>query len=352
MSRKLIEILPLIYKNFLPDFFNNEAPEENLVNCSNCTMIKECSSEKENKRPKFNSITKCCTYFPTLPNYLLGGLFYDENPELEFGKLKVKNKIEKKTGVNPLSLSRDPVYALLYANSKDAFGKSVRMMCPYFNSEKGMCSIWTYRNAICLTWFCKHNGSDTGKKFWDNLMAYLEYAEEQLQDYAVRELSMEPIKESSIIDERALDNLPPLDADYSAKWGKWKENEIELYKKAFDIISSLNQSKFIKIMGERGNELLNKLEESYEAYLLIPDYLKSNPVKLKPGKQQNSYLINDKESGVSFELPALIFELFDGNSSTEAVKNKLLSKHKLFLKNEVLRFLFHYDFLENCNIKN
>jgi hypothetical protein len=86
----------------LPEFFNKEVPPEQFSDCADCPMI--CSSHDKTgedvSRP-FSPETKCCTFHPRLPAYLVGAVLTDDDPELDAGKQKMIEKIASQRGIFP-----------------------------------------------------------------------------------------------------------------------------------------------------------------------------------------------------------------------------------------------------------
>src|SRR5687767_1905524 len=81
----------------------------------------------------FRPDAKCCTYHPTLPNYLVGALLADPDPALEEGRRRVRDKLAARVGVTPLWLAAPRKTMVLLEASRDtSFGRSRALRCPYY----------------------------------------------------------------------------------------------------------------------------------------------------------------------------------------------------------------------------
>lgn len=102
---------------------------------------------------KFSKVTKCCTYYPSLPNYLVGAILLDKDGVPE-GVRRIESAISSKTTVSPVGIFPSRKYLALYFKSSSAtFGRSESLMCPYFEQPTGLCTIWKHRESVCSTYF-------------------------------------------------------------------------------------------------------------------------------------------------------------------------------------------------------
>src|SRR4051794_4988796 len=132
----------------------------------------------------FRPDTKCCTYHPTLANYLVGAVLRDDS--LAEGRQRLREKIAGGIGVTPRFLATPRKYRLLWDASRErAFGRSLSLRCPYYVEDGGRCAIWRHREADCSTFFCKHGAGADGKIFWRALGAYLTGVELALSRHAL-----------------------------------------------------------------------------------------------------------------------------------------------------------------------
>src|SRR5690349_17121148 len=107
--KRILDDLPALYAHLLPAFFQEPVPEETKATCSRCSMCEgncqDAVAPVDGKSRFFNPNTKCCTYFPKLPNYLVGALLSDDRPELAEGRRRVEARIDARLGATPQWLS-------------------------------------------------------------------------------------------------------------------------------------------------------------------------------------------------------------------------------------------------------
>ena len=63
------DLLPAVYRNLLPAFFDTGIVEERHATCDDCAMCRRCESGDSGElgaKWYFASETKCCTYYPAI----------------------------------------------------------------------------------------------------------------------------------------------------------------------------------------------------------------------------------------------------------------------------------------------
>ena len=103
MTTPVSSKLPPLYHRFFPDFIESEIPAETIATCDDCVFC------RQPQNPFIN--TKCCTYYPEMSNYLIGGLLQD--PGWTEGKNRMRALIKSRKGVTPYGLIRPKGYDLL-----------------------------------------------------------------------------------------------------------------------------------------------------------------------------------------------------------------------------------------------
>ena len=117
-------------------FYDGIIPEEQIATCDTCTLCRSPQS------PYIN--TKCCTYQPTLVNFLLGGVFVDDDTSLAIGKERIQSQIKSRAGVTPYGIIPSNAYVQRekQANTHDFWSRPHQLVesirCPY--SHKGLCT--------------------------------------------------------------------------------------------------------------------------------------------------------------------------------------------------------------------
>src|SRR5450631_4114901 len=122
MSETFRDLLPAVYRVLLPAFFEREAIHEDKATCSDCAMCDKSSSNGGGSRSAgtgdgvsyFRPDTKCCTFQPHLPNYLVGALLRDADPALAEGQRRIRARIAQRVGVTPQWLAPGRKFSLLF----------------------------------------------------------------------------------------------------------------------------------------------------------------------------------------------------------------------------------------------
>jgi hypothetical protein len=315
--------IPPIYHSIFPELLDIEIPEEKIATCSNCTL---CRSHRS---PYVG--TKCCAYHPHLSNYLVGGILADEDVSLAIGKERIHEQIAAKAGVTPYGIIPTRPYQdrRKVVNSHDFWSRPHELMeaqrCLYYN--EGSCTVWKYRENLCVTYFCSSIGGESGTRFWKKLNKYLKMAETKLSQYAMLRLGwpVTTIKtgEVSTEDFNLEDQQGIVDhAKYSLIWGAWEGREKEFYLSCYNIIKDTDAETFKTITG-LSREILDaglRIEQKNFSEGLLPDYLILHP-ELLIEKKENGFtkllLGEDSLEVASVLLP--IVRGFNGIRSTVEV---------------------------------
>ncbi len=288
MTETLREMLPAIYGALLPPFFDTVAPEETKATCASCAM---CPTAERPAAPGvvfFRPDTKCCTYHPRLPSYLVGAILRDERADMSEGRRRVRARIASRVGVTPRWLAPPKKYGLLLEASREAsFGRSRALLCPYYEDEGGLCTIWRHREADCSTFFCKYVAGADGRTFWRSLGGYLRLVERRLTELAVGSVAPELVEPppgpagALSIDE--LEERPP--DGYASTWGAWTGREEELYLACYDAVSALGAADLQRAVGAGAPELATMIASHRQATApQLPERLMLAPdASLQPG---------------------------------------------------------------------
>ncbi len=245
MNQPIIESLPELYQNFLPNIFFEETPSETIATCHDCIMCKDWEAKKARGEKYFTPEGRCCTFFPTIPNYLIGALLSDDSESMKEGVSRVKDIIDSKVGVTPYYLRPPVAYTAKYkAFSKFNFGLASDLICPFNDRSNRNCTIWKHRNAVCLQYYCKSVGAKTGKSFWNATRNYLSKSEELLSAFACHQMGVRSTaKEYSNLRADGLDGKVNI-TRYQSIWGDWIGREVEFYKKTFSLVDELDTKSY------------------------------------------------------------------------------------------------------------
>lgn len=336
--------LPPLYARWIEQSFGRELPSEDRATCSNCAMCGE-AAERDGTTPdlRFNPNTKCCTFHPDLPNFLVGAVLADDTPGLT-GKDVVANRIRERIGSTPLGLFASPDFKERHganqARGADAslFGRATDLLCPYFNpAGGGLCGLWLHRNSSCSTWFCKHRDGALGKRFWDAAAHLLKFTERALASWCVVEL----VKDEAVLDELfdpmgaprelASRNLRgKVDADGRLSvalservWGSWYGREEAFFRRCHELVGPLDWTAVVEKAGPQLQHLERRMKallpERYaDAQILCKGQFASMPI------DANRLRIRGAEaSNEPIELPtALVKSLgaFNGRPAADVLK--------------------------------
>jgi hypothetical protein len=225
---------PPLYARWLADAIAAELPGEPFSTCDRCAMLDGPPSSL-----RFDASTKCCTYTPVLPNFLAGAILGDLDPAAADGRASLVARIARRAAVTPLGLGTTRSQKLVYEHLGNGFGRATALRCAhYVDREGGQCGIWRHRNAVCATWFCKHERGAVGFALWRALEALLTAVERSLAIWTALEVGVDPELIHRALPARHAHADEPLTAtdidgrepaDYAALWGPWRDREADLY---------------------------------------------------------------------------------------------------------------------------
>ena len=348
--RKIADTIPEFYHSILPPFFQQQIPPEPFSDCFNCPMIAEKGEDSglDLSRP-FAHETKCCTFTPRIPNYMVGGILSDPDPSLIEGKQRIVKKIQSGEGILPSGVYPTKEYNDYFIDkSALGFGRSTSLLCPYFIQDKHSCTIWKYREVICAFWYCKHIAAKRGSDFWNSMVDYLKFIQDSFIGIAAKECGLylhnqdEPVETLN---------------RYNEIWGNWLGQEEEYYKKCFEIVRNLPATQTKEIFATaQGFEKI--VEHRYNDFVYLPEFLIANNSSLRQSKEDNyqielsSYIKStDKSIAWSFQIPRFAIDYFDGQTQTKEVIRMVDEKHFINLELEILIALYRHDILlEQKNI--
>jgi Fe-S-cluster containining protein len=358
----LLETLPALYARLFPPFFQQEIPAETKATCGSCAMAEgACRNAAEpidGASRLFRPDTKCCTFHPRLPNYLVGAILSDESADMAEGRRRIAERIDSRIGATPLWLRPPPKYDLLYNSASRAFGRAESLLCPYYERDAGSCSIWRHREAVCSTFYCKFVAGADGRAFWVSLKNYLSLAEIQLARHAVWKLHPDHILSGRYRDEASsapltaedLDDRPP-PADALAKtWGRWAGREAEYYRACYEAVRSLDAADLTRMMGLDGELDLAVLEQRRGAAVapVLPKRLRFNAEATVKWMKDGSVALGAFSQYDAIALPGEAYALlvmFTGEETVDAVRQRMRMVKRADLDDEVLLALYRHRIL-------
>ncbi|MEO8431057.1 MAG: hypothetical protein ABI592_06065 [Acidobacteriota bacterium] len=234
--------LPPLYARWIDALLRGPIPAETRATCDDCAMCAPPGAPPDEGN-YFSPRTKCCTYVPTVPNFLVGRALEDGDFAFSAGRATLERRLDEGVGVHPLGVQAPARFSVLYdAGGPAAFGRAETLRCPHYLEEAGgRCGIWKHRNAICATWFCKYERGAVGMAFWDRLRDLLKEVEWALSTWCVLESGLDAAALESVFPPkpRPGTKLPMSAADVDGRpdpasarkvWGQWLGREREFYR--------------------------------------------------------------------------------------------------------------------------
>lgn len=251
-----------VYAHLLSDFFDHPTIVETRSTCDTCPMCNAnegCSEEGAVAGAvTFSPAVRCCTFYPPLPNFLVGALLRDTSADTAEGRRRIEQRIASGESVSPRWVKAPPSAAALHAGKiADGFGRAEELLCPYYSDAS--CTIWRFRDAVCSTYFCRHVGGARGQTFWGALRDYLLRVEVNLGRWAARMVdptTNEPAADSSVSSK-----------ERGALFGAWAGREADFYRACYDVLGSLDRPGFESIVDQtpRASALLQEVRDRYRA---------------------------------------------------------------------------------------
>jgi hypothetical protein len=359
MSTSSSSPFPPLYANWFDELLGGEIPAETRATCHDCAMCEARGAQPQSNLHFFNPQTKCCTFWPRLPNFLTGMILLDENPAMARGRATVLARLQAGLAVTPLGLERPPRLDTLYAQIEPrAFGHAQSLRCPHYLDEQGgLCSIWKYRNSVCSTWFCKYVRGAVGRDFWETAKLLLVTVEDDLARWCALQLDLDETALLHLVTPRnATARLSPEDLDEQIDpaqqhrlWGNWYGREQEFYRACAELVRALTWPEVLAVGSPETQIRARLTQQTYRR--LISDEV---PQRLRLGNftimeaQPDFYRLYQSDNGMDvFKLSARVMRLlpyFDGRPTAESV-SLILEKEGLRFTDELLRKLVDFRIL-------
>lgn len=243
--------LPPLYTRWVRGALGALPPEETTATCQSCAMLPPPGVDAASSAGSlfFDPRSKCCTYIPELPNFLVGNILLDTTPEAQPGRESVRARIAAGLQVTPLGLDKPPQFAVLYSSAaSELFGRATDLRCPHYLADSGGCGIWRHRMSTCCTWFCKYDRGNNGREAWDAVRQLLRVVERVVAVHCLRTLAPgsralhramqeSPAREPRL---RARDLGAPLDRqELQQLWGSYAGREEVFYESCGRMASAL-----------------------------------------------------------------------------------------------------------------
>ncbi len=203
----------------------------------------------------YSPSTKCCTFWPFLPNYLLGAILIENLP----AKSQIQQFIAgiEPAVVLPVGMAAPFSYQIKFNDRQPKdFGNREDLLCPFY--EKGNCQIWQHRGSVCSTWFCFSSFGSQGKAYWNTLLDYLSIVEMSLAQECLAMTGFSPKIISynlDLINQKASaqnGQVPVQDWAYQLMWQDFWDEKESFYLWCYNHIRNLNRAEYEVIIGKIG----------------------------------------------------------------------------------------------------
>ncbi len=361
-DRPISDYMPDFYQSFFPVEFKTTISDETAATCADCAMWADQDTINTTQWITFSKESKCCTHYPNLPNYLIGALLEDESPELKTGKSRLLSELSRRVGTLPHGLFRPRKFAFLIRHSPDSFGRSNMLICPFYERDDGVCTLWPYRNGVCGTWFCKYIDGEDGRLFWLSLRKFLVHVEECLSWHIMMKAGWPAdtilYKQShdAMLTSEDMDEKPIKPCLYKKLWHEYAGREEEWYRNSCRIMEDITPDKFLSIIGVTGRTLMDSVLSKQRVILAesIPGTLKRNP-KLKVIDISNdSYTLAGYSAFDPVTLTKRMYRLLDSfneNQTTDEIIEQLIAQGMPVPADDVLISLYRYRFLTDSSLE-
>lgn len=273
---------------------------EPKATCGDCVMC--AGPERSGSRLVFSPTVKCCSYIPHVANFLAGRSLAGSGYE------SMHARVSARTGVTPLGLGLSHADVGRMVAAQPRFGRTGGVRCPHYQPGSGGCGIWENRNAVCSTWFCKHERGAVSQHLWHAVRDLLMAAEERLAYHCLTAGGIPDDQAEAVLAHRAavretirLASEPPPGAPtgslsaradelpgwYERMWGDWLGREEDWFRHCADVIDAMGPDEIagwmdgVRHLGEAVTEAWTQLNDPA---LAVADLLTSaDPLKFTPG---------------------------------------------------------------------
>lgn len=251
--------LPEPYADWLRTLCGGDPPRERRATCDDCVM---CGPEVVDGR-LFNADSRCCTYVPRIPNFMMGRILTDDG--LPEGRVSVEARLASGEGVSPLGLEVADVDQAAYDAivAADQFGRSAALRCPHHLPD-GRCGVWRHRNGVCATWFCRHEKGAAGQRFWEAVQLMFTELERVVGYHCARQVRWPEGVSDVFAADKAL---------FAGDWGAFEGRPAEFYRACAAIFERLDWAAVRQIGDARFDRLCDAVERHFDALRALPTRL-------------------------------------------------------------------------------
>ena len=332
-----------------------QPPDEPRASCGACPMV--APLEDPGAPGMFHPATKCCASEPTLPNFLVG--LIQSGPEI--GAATMSARLRAGAGVGPLGVESSRLGELLRKSAlPEAHGRAPEFRCPHYLDEGGgTCGVHRHRNALCSTWFCRHERGRVGQAFWLALRRLLEEVERDLARWCALELDLGPEAVALLLEDQG--STPILldehdlgrgadPAHRARRWGRWAGREEAFYAACADLVAGLDWAEVLARCGPGVRLAWSVVLERWQtlSQRALPEVLTLAPLQVQgadPGGVLVGTYLRTDPLRLSPELLAAL-ACFDGASSVQQTLIRVEESLGLCLEPALLRRLYDFGVLD------
>jgi hypothetical protein len=227
-------------------------------------------------------------------------------------------------------------------------------LCSYYDEPSGgRCTIWRHREAVCSTFFCKHDAGKASDDFWMASKRLLGKTELVLARAAVAAVSAdvaEPSFPPLKLTVEDLEDRAPDPAEYASWWGPWAGREEDFYVACHAHVAKLAPADLEQLLAAvEGPKLVADAEQTYTTLTTprLPERLVPNPqmrtTKAEAGVVVTTYSIFD-----SMQLTPDLFEVvhqFGPKETVAETRARLQKEYDVTIPDELLVALLNHEIL-------
>lgn len=346
------EQLPDLYQRWVEELLPGGIPREREATCFDCAMCDRGQGAPIPGMGFFHPDTKCCTYFPDVPNFLVGRALSVDTAGGAALRDFVAGSAEHRAQATLLGVRPAPKIGTVYRQHKEElFGRDPDLRCPYAITPDPaagpICGIWKHRNSICSTWFCKHMKGYTGFQFWYVLQGLLGSLEWSLAWWAIARVLEDPAAA-----------LMPAQGEATARnkvslrpdaWSLWRGSRASFYEACADAVERLSAHEALEIGGMEARLHLLDVEARFARLHddAPPERLRAACYSIVQRDGERA-LLKSARYAQPFSAPAVLLSLlhyFDGRP-TNAVLDAIHADTRVRLAPGIVRRLYDFGILE------
>lgn len=259
---------PQLWQWMFPQAFQSlRLPQEREATCDRCPKA---------RYETYRADYRCCTYWPRIPNFLLG--LATETP---LGLAAIQDVIAKGMAL-PEGMVASPGQWKDYTEdlSAERFGASTKVLCPMLDQKTFLCRIHKWRNSVCSTYYCFKDHGKPGDKFWSAVSDLGSQMEAAIGQWAMRQMDFSAegyIRRVDSLSDQIESLTDPVTGGWTQTarqklWGDWFGREVEFYqacgewaRKYQDVLWEVAQGEDILESRRFENALIRWLPQSDEA---------------------------------------------------------------------------------------